>query len=99
MRVVTKYDASFGRPGTWIPNDRCDGIRARFKLGEVEHVIDFQIRWRGPDEDGRVFASPLTSDMSTWITEASTFGGQLDTIVVLQLGQCPSWVASVMRTW
>lgn len=95
--VVVRFDPAFSRPGTWFIRD--DGrVCARFKLGDVEHVVDFHPRWRmlAP---GRVFVSPLTGDLDTWVTESSTFGGQLDVAVSLQLSECPKHTAETMSGW
>lgn len=100
MRIVVRYDASFSQVGTWILNDRGTGIRARFKLGEApERVIDAELRRVGPGGPGRVFASPVDGACTTWMTESSTFGGQLEVPVVLQLSEAPPWIAETLRLW
>jgi hypothetical protein len=108
VRVTVHYDPSFARPGTWILNDRGDGVRARFKLGEEpERVVDFEIRRLRPFGGGRVFASPVDGARTTWVTETSCFeiveGGvrrmQLAFPCVLQLSDCPDWIADTMSQW
>jgi hypothetical protein len=100
MRVVVHYDASFARPGTWMMSDMGHAIRARFQLGNAEErVVDTELRWRLPSAQNVVHVTPIDAAMTTWVTEASNFAGQIGVLVVLQLNDAPEWIAQAMRTW
>jgi len=98
LRVIVRYDPSFSRPGTFILAPQWDGIRARFKLGAADElVITAELRWLRPRHGENVYIHPIDAAGTTWLTEASTFGGQVGVPVELQLNDCSEYAADALR--
>jgi hypothetical protein len=67
--------------------------------GQPEYVIDTELRWLRQYTKGRVFVAPEDEAATTWLTELSAFGGQLNEPVALLLLETPEWAANVLRSW